>query len=185
MAEKQKIRPLYSQLQGYLSQGPNADGKTSVISDPDFWNHYNKTIDELNDISGNNYDHLEVQPIRGQAASWVPIQTYRSKLGGLISRLHGQFFSDEPAPFGSMPSTIIRQSQQQTQSFQIQMLLEIQSTIDEKIRQFEKGSKEQTFLQKVKSSLASIANITQLVALLLKVGHEVGLTIEQIAKIFS
>jgi len=183
MAEKEKIRPIYSQLQGYLSQVPKADVESQIYNS-DLLNHYNKVIDELNNISGNNYEDFKLQPVLLHSRFRVLVETYRSKLGGLISRLYGQFFSDEPAPFSSMPSTIISQSQQQTQSFQIQMLLEIQSTVDEKIRQFKDGSKEKTFLQKVKTFLASVGNVTQFVSLLLRVAQEVGLTIEELLKIF-
>lgn len=185
MSEKEKIRPVYSELQGYLSQASKEKTTYDVTYDSSIWNQFNAAIGELNNISGNNYDRFMIHPkVGGAGEPFVQISTYRSKLGGLISRLHGEFFSDETAPFSGMPTTIISQSQQQTQSFQIQMLLEIQSTIDQKMSQFEQGSKEKRFLEKVKTSLASIRNITQLVALLLKVAHEVGLTIEQISKIF-
>jgi len=187
MEKKENIRPIYSELQGYLSQTSKEKSISDAMYDAFIWDQFNTVIDELNSISGNNYDRFKINPKRasGSGSPFVQVLTYRSMLGGLISRLHGEFFSDEPPPFSGMPTTIISQSQQQTQSFQIQMLLEIQSTIDEKIHKFEEGAKEKKFLERVKASLASIGNITQLVALLLKVGNEVGLTIEQVAKIFS
>ena len=186
MAEKEKIRPIYSELQGYLSQAPSEKTTSDATYDSSIWNQFNAAIDELNNISGNNYDRFKIHPETGGAGvAHVYILTYRSKLGGLISRLHGEFFSDEAAPFSGMPTTIISQNQQQTQSFQIQMLLEIQSKIDEKIPKFDEGSKEKRFLERVKGSLASIGNITQLVTLLLKVAQDIGLTIEQILDIFK
>jgi len=113
------------------------------------------------------------------------VLTYRNKLGGLIARLHGEYFSDEPAPFSGMPNTVINQTQQQSQNFQVQMLLEMQSKIDEKIPELKEGTKEKSFLDKIKSSLPSIKNTTELVSLVLKTGKDFGLTVEQILNILK
>ena len=51
--------------------------------------------------------------------AFVRVLDYRQKLGGLIARLHAEYFYDEPAPFAGMPSTIIQQTQ--SQSIDIQM----------------------------------------------------------------
>ena len=128
--KKEKIRPIYSELQGYLSQAPKKD---NVFFEEAVWERYNTTIHELNDVSGKNYDSYLVNPRKWGEDLAVEVLDYRTKLGGLIARLHGEFFADESAPFSGMPTTIISQSQRQNQSFQIQMLLEIQSKIDEKI----------------------------------------------------
>lgn len=112
-------------------------------------------------------------------------QSYRIKLSGLISRLHGKYFSDEHPPFSSMPSMVITQHQVQNQAAYIQILLDIQSKIDDKLREYKEDSKEKTFLEKVKSSLSGVGNIIELLCLILKIGNEIGLTIGQILKIFS
>jgi hypothetical protein len=109
--------------------------------------------------------------------------TYRQKLGGLISHLHGKYFADERAPFSGGPSTIITQSQQQSQF--IQMVLDMQSKIDEQMPHFSEGSKEKGFLQKLKSSLSSISDVTQLLNQLFKLAKEFGLNIDSVSKIFS
>jgi hypothetical protein len=75
----------------------------------------------------------------------IAVSTYRQKLGGLISWLHGKYFTDEPPPFSGMPSTVIIQVQQQSVS--VQMLLDIQTKIDEALTKA-KGEKEQGFLKK-------------------------------------
>jgi len=185
---KEKIRPIYSELQGYLSQTPAVKDSSDWTSDSSFWNQYNNAIQELNDVSGKKYDRFKIQP---EECDWsarvliIRISSYRNKLGGLISRLHAEYFSDEPTPFSGMPTTIISQTQQQNQSFQIQMLLEIQSRIDEKIPQFDEDSKEKKFLEKIKESLVSVGNVSQLIALLLRVGKDIGLTVDQIFNIFK
>jgi len=187
---KDKIRPIYSELQGYLSQAPKLESPLDGSSDKTPWTQVNNTIDELNSISGKNYDSFKLNPEFMNQKGMIPhyfikISAYRSKLAGLIARLHGEYFSDEPAPFSGMPSTIITQTQQQSQSFQVQMLLEIRSKIDEKIPKFDKDSKERGFLEKVKGSLASVRNVAELILLLLKTGKDIGLTVDQILNILK
>lgn len=184
---KEKIRPIYSELQGYLAQAPKHEGTN--ISDLSLKSQYNETIDELNEISNKDYNRFQIKEedliIYNEEDKDIKVLIYRSKLGGLIARLYGEYFSDEPAPFSGMPNTIINQTQQQNQSFQTQMLFEIQSKIDEKIPEFEEGTKEKSFLEKINGSISSVNNITELFALILKTGKSLGLTIEQILSILN
>jgi len=112
MASKEDIRPTYAELQGYLSQAPSEE-KSGPIRDANLWNQVNETIDELNRISGEDYDRFKITPQRYEhnRIPYLDKDTYRSKLGGLISRLHGIYFSDEVAPFSGIPSTVIIKSQ--------------------------------------------------------------------------
>ncbi len=183
---KEKIRPIYSELQGYLSQAPKPEDV--YTEDSSLWSQYNETINELNEISGKDYNRFQITEeniTKGDGYISIKVSTYRSKLSGLIARLHGEYFSDELAPFSGMPNTIINQTQQQNQSFQVQMLLEIQSKIDEKISEFKEGTKEKSFLDKIKDSLSSIRNTKELLALILRSGKDFGLTVEQILNILK
>ena len=139
----------------------------------------------LSIISGKDYGRFLIEPKSDRNVPYIYLITYRQKLGGLISALHAEYFGNELAPFSGVPSTIITQSQQQNQSVHIQMLLEIQSKIDEKIPHYPEGSKERSFLQKLKRSLSSISNITQLLSQLLKMAKEFGLRIDDILKFFN
>jgi len=65
------------------------------------------------------------------------------------------------------------------------MLLTIQSKIDEQLSKFPDGSPEKSFLQKVKSSLTGIKDVTQLVSQLINAAKSAGLSVEELAKIFS
>lgn len=110
-----KIRPLYTELHGYLSQAPNAD-KNKYFDEKNIWLRYNNAIDELNEITSKNFNRFKVQTTN--IAGWgdaVSTREYRNNLSGLISRLYGEYFKNEVAPFSGMPSTIIQQNQQQTQ----------------------------------------------------------------------
>jgi hypothetical protein len=186
MASKEDIRPIYAEPQGYLSQAPS-EKMAGPILDANLWEQANQAIDELNQISGEDYSRFKLAPQQpaGSMASYLGRDTYRGKLGGLISRLHGKYFADEPPPFSGMPATVISQNQIQSQSVQVQILLDLQSKIDEKLHKFEEGSKERTFLEKLKGSLSSVKNIVGLIALLTKTASEYGLTIEQLKELFQ
>jgi len=187
---KEKIRPIYSELQGYLSQAPKLESLLDRSSDSVLWTQVNNAINELNSVSGKNYDNFKINPeFMNQSGmvshQYVKISAYRSKLGGLIARLHAEYFADEIVPFSGMPSTVITQQQTQSQVTYVQILLDIQSKIDEKLRGYKEGSNEKNFLEKVKDSLSKVGNIVELLALILRTGKEFGLTIEQVLKLFS
>lgn len=183
---KEKLRPFYSELNGYLSQAPIVEKQSDLITDEDVWTQYNKTVNSICNISQEDLSRFLIKNIRdvGVGKS-ITLISYKQKLGGLISYLHSKYFPKEPAPFCTGPSTVISQSQQQNQSVHIHMLLEIQSKIDEKIHGYKEGSKEKSFLQKLKSSLGSISNTTQLISQLLTHAKDFGLSFEDILKIFK
>ncbi len=180
MADKEAIRPIYSELQGYLAQAPD-EGSTR---DMGVWGDYNETIKELNSLTEKSYDKFNLTPTRGGGGSqYLMYDVYRGKLGGLIARLHGEYFSDEPAPFASMPSTIINQTQSQSQSVQVKILLEMNDLINEKLGKAE--GKEKTFLEKIKAGLSTVKNAGELITLITAAAKTVGIPIDQLASIFS
>jgi len=189
MANKEDIRPIYSELQGYLSQAPSESPERpgAVTYDTLIWQQYNLAVDELNKVSGESYDRFKIQPKTTERGSvLMGVIPYRSKLGGLISRLHAKYFSDEQAPFSGMPSTVISQTQQQNQSFQIELLLQIQSKIDEQLSKLEAGdTKKRDFLEKVKGALKSVRDSTGFVALLLTTAQEFGLSVKELLELFK
>jgi len=185
MAKQEDIRPIYHELQGYVSKAPSSDG-VSYIHDAELWESANQAIEELNKISGEDYNRFKMVPQkRGQGTGYILEQnTYRGKLAGLIARLHGQYFASEPAPFSGMPSTVISQTQVQSQT-QTQMVLNLQSKIDEQLRNLEPGDKRHTFLEKVKGALASVKDYAGVLALYITTAHEVGLTLEELLELFK
>lgn len=185
----ERIRPIYSELQGYLTQAPVDEGGKNIVyrnsGDPQtLVDQLNLTIDELNEITANNYDKLKIAPVRWGDGTAVHISDYRTKLNGLISKLHGQYFSKENAPFSMTPSTVISQQQLQSQTTNIQILLEVQSFLDKKTSLYSEGTKERGFLDRVKSTLSGVKDVNELIKLILEAGNSVGLSMAEILKIF-
>ncbi|MGA2093205.1 MAG: hypothetical protein ABSH16_07360 [Sedimentisphaerales bacterium] len=183
MASKEEVRPIYAELQGYLAQ----ELKTgSATYDSSFWERPNSAITELVKVTGKDYSRFMLTPKNTTSGSLLmAYDTYRQQLGGIIARLHAEYFSDETPPFADMPKTIITQSQNQNQSLQVQLLLELNDLIHEKMGKVKDGSKEKTFLEKIKASLSSVRDVSQLVSLLVMTAQQVGLTIEQLKTLFS
>lgn len=183
MADKETIRPVYYELQGCLTQAPEPVKAFSTMDDEQAWNHYHSIIDELNELTGKDYNKFRVVPERGQVNFKVNIGTYRQKLGGLIARLHGTYFSDEPAPFASMPSTIITQSQ--NQSVHVEFLLEMSYLISDKMNKAKEGTPEKKFLEKIRGTLSKVKNASQFVTLVIITAKEMGISLDQLASLFS
>jgi hypothetical protein len=180
---KNKIRPLYSELQGYLSQAPDGSDPNKSTNDESLWQQFNITVDELSSVTNQDFGKFKINPLVGSYNSFIFISTYRQKVGGLISRLHGEYFFDEPAPFSGMPSTIITQTQHQAVS--IQMLLDIQSKIDENLLKVEEKSKKEGFLKKFKSVLSTASNVNELIRICMKLASEFGLNIHDILSLWG
>lgn len=184
-----KIKPIYSELQGYLAQAPNNDAGS--IRNQDLDTQVNKAIEELQEISDNNYSRFKINKHTSsqmnKSYTYIHIQDYRSKLGGLISRLHAEFFSDEPPPFNSMPQTVINQNQNQaqTQEMRVNIVQEMMDILVRNEAKFDYDSDEAKFIDKIKAKIKSVSNITDLVSTILKTGKEMGLTVAQILNIFS
>ena len=100
---KEIVKPIYFELQGYLSQAPERE--KGYIFEEQVWIQHNKTIDELEKNTGKEYTRYRINPTDSEAFGGVTrkqitVQAYRTVLGGLISRLHGEYFPDESSPIG-------------------------------------------------------------------------------------
>ncbi len=182
---KKKIRPLYSEFQGYLSQTRTSLSSNDSISDEVIWNQYNDALTLLCDEAGEDYKRFRIdcKTSKLDSSSYVRVDTYRQKLGGLISNLHGEYFSDETPPFAGMPSTVITQTQQQSMS--IQLLLDVQTKIDELLPNLEAGSEKQKFLEKFKSILSSVSNVNDLIGKFMKLAHKFDLNVHDILSLWG
>lgn len=190
---KEKIKPLYLQLQGILSQTPLFENPFSTFDTSEIWENYNKTVDKLNLISGKNYDEFKIEPKwerwQGDSTQQVNGTLFRQKINGLINFLHGEYFQDERAPFSGEPQNIFTQNQQveQTTSIEVLMMtvLEIQEKLIKKEVDYPQDSAENKFIKSIKDSLKTVKNNMDMINLILQTAASVGLTIEKLSKIFS
>lgn len=187
--EKEKIqivKDVYAWMKGALSQAPNSGGAQSIY-DASTWVDFNAEVDSLNTIEEGDFTKYKIIPERNENGTWVSINTYRRKLSSLIGVLHSRYFQSEPEPFSGRPTTIISQNQTQQQTQIVTIVLEIQDIINKKLYEGkgELKEEEKSYLETVKASLSGIKNISELVNLILSTAESLGLTTEQISKLFN
>ncbi len=188
MIMKDKVRPIYSELRGYLEEAPEEATNGDNIHDSSIWEHFNGLLGRLNSEIGKDYASFEIRPKQAcedVAIEYITVISYRQKLGGLIARLHGEYFSNETAPFSGMPSTVIHQTQNQSQTVDIQVLLDVRGRIEQELPKHEDGSDKKKFLQKVKESLGGISNTAQFFSHVLSAAKEFGLSPEDISRLLG
>jgi hypothetical protein len=181
MATKEEIRPVYTELQGCLSQVPLVD-KCKVMHDAEMWEHVNGIVDELSQLSGEDYSRFRIIPkVSRQSPAHVTMCVYRTQLNRLIMRLYGKYFSDEPSPFGGAPQMVNIQAQQQGQSVYLQMIMEIINQLDLNGARFPEGTPQRTFIDKLKghlkSAVSSTMSMAQLITTILTIASQCGLTV--------
>ena len=183
LMNKEEIRPMYSEFQGYLFQTPKPKDVSEIFSDDAIWKQYNEAVKELEKISNENYKRFYIKPDRESNYDIVRVASLRSILGGLISRLHSKYFSDEQAPFDGMPSTVITQTQTQNQS--VQMFLDFNNKINDKLNTAEGGSEEKDFLEKFRSKLGTATSISEIFKLCFQLAKNCGIGVAALLKLFS
>lgn len=180
---KNKIRPIYNQLQGLLGQVPPVKDKEYLYeNDKVLWERFNESIDELNSLKVNDYLKFKIEPKIDNGHISMSSTSFRTSAGSLISRLHGDFFADEPAPFSGSPSTVISQTQFQTQH--IALLLEMNSFVEKKLSDENLEQIEKNFLQKIKEVLPTVKTSIELMNLIFTTAHTCELNLDSLQKIF-
>jgi len=180
---KSKIKPIYTELQGYLSQAPSSES-VAYIRDQSLWQQLNNTIEELNETTGGNYDKFKIIGVQqGNGGAYILNSEYRSKLNGLIMRIYGEYFEEEVSPFSGGQSTIV--SQNQSQTTHIAMIMDFQSQIDKKLYSTDLKEKEKKFLEKVKTSLPSVKSLLEVIQLVLSLAKYTGLSTERLLQLLN
>lgn len=179
-----EIKSLYAEFMGYLSQAPTVNDRPGIY-EPQIWQQYNKSIEKLSEISGRDYHDFFIKVKTSQLGESIDTMVYRSKLGGLISKLHAEYFPTLPEPFSGKPSIVITQNQHQNQQLTMQLVFDIHEKINEKMPSLQEGSKEKTFLQKIKGTLTTTSGIVDLLGKIFSLAKECGVTTEELLKLFA
>lgn len=186
---KEKIRPVYLELQGYLNQLSQLGDKSSIRTRAT-WDNYHSAISELNSIAGCNYDKfkllIDVSPGNfGQSYNYVDLTNFKFQLGGLIMKLYGKYFFEERNPLDGTPSTVINTTQNQSQSVQLEIVFEMTELITQKLDKYNKDTPERNFLEQVKEGVKAGKSITELINFILTTGTNLGLTAATILQLLS
>jgi hypothetical protein len=185
MTDEDKLKEvvgIYEELKGVLSAIENS---TSWFDDNGFTTHANQIIKriptvcpEISDISSYiiQTDHIGN---RGYIVQPIPA---KAKLSSIIGRIKGTYKLEEP--IRNNGNTFI-QNQSQNQSQYLSLALEMQEKIISEIPKHKEGTKERTFLEKLKSALPSVKSITDILSAALKIGANIGLDPATIHKLLG
>lgn len=185
---RDKVRPIYSELQGILSQAPDNKGHSLSKSDSELWDRFNSLVDMLADTTKDeSFKDFKITP---QSQTWenghnhvyVTVQTYRTKISSLISRLHGSYFSDEQAPFSGQPGLAITNNNRQevNVAVTIQLGIDLQKAMDSAKTQEEKG-----FIEAVMEKAATVRSYIEFLVLVLNLANQFGITPERVLALFK
>ena len=180
--EKIRIRAIYREIQGYLSQTPIPNSPSDIFRTNSSWERYNQALQDLSEITGEEYTRFQIQPEYLEGEAIVLIENYRQSLGGFINTIHTLYFADEPEPFSGSPTTVITQNQYQEQS--VQMVVDIQSKIDMTLQRLQEDTPKKRFLEKLRGRVNSIKNVTDLLALVMKLAKDFKLNLGDLTSIF-
>jgi len=184
---KNKIRPYYQELQGYLSQTPLPKESYTTVASSQSWDQVNSTIDALNELTGKDYSRFKITPEPSHApgsSGFVRVVVFRQKLGGLINTLHAEYFGEEVKPFSGSPSTVISQQQSQEQNVDISMILQVQERIVKRLESDTIEPEEKKFLESIKDKLAGIKTWLEFLNLILSTAKATGLSMDKLEAIF-
>lgn len=179
-ATKEKVRPIYEELKGYLKDFPTSFSQENSF----YWTSVDKCIDRLKELTNEDYSRFRLTVKRDgrSVGEYILRDEYKAKVNGLIGSLKGTFFNDEDTLGNSLISV------SQIQNVHVTMLLEVNTMIDKQLFGENANSlkpEERSFLQKVKDQLPTIKTAAELLALVVKTAQESGLDIHTVAKAFG
>lgn len=174
------------------------------ITENEFWEMYNSKVKKLEELTGSNLAEysLKVQykadhSCEGFAdltysGNYVETSVFSLQISGLLAWLENNHISKrhikkvkESLSSNASPF-VINQHLSQSQNVNIQISIEeFKNVIDDNRKKYAKGSKETTFLDKVKAGLGTVKNIKDIILLIHGVAKSVGLTLDDIKRIIS
>lgn len=193
---KDKIRPIYMQLMGILSQTPTYDHANTTISTKEIWEEYNKIVDKLKVVTEkDDYQDFRIEPKSESWGDGMPTHQvvsgtfFRQQLNGLINYLHAEYFQNEKPPFSGEPQAVFNQNQTVSQNTEVQVLmmtvLEIQEKLIKKEGEYPPDTEENKFIKALKEALKNTKSNIDLINTILQTALATGLTLEKLKQIFS
>ncbi len=185
----EQVRPLYLSLKGLMAEAPNGSGISNIRGKHPA-ETANSIIDKIvlidDDAELNQYK-TEVHPDT-DGFKFVEIIQYRANLTGLIMYLFGKYFYEtETEPFGVGPNNVTYQSltQVQSQSIDVNILLQFQEFINDKLNEEDLESNEKSFLEAIKAKIANIKKVGDIISLILTTAQAYGVAIDKLVEIFK
>lgn len=179
----QKVKEIYFQLKSLLANVPKYKDY-----DKDLAKEYNNDIQELIEITNDKdydkyiLDKVMTAGVMGGEYLAYPKDHFVNKCSRLISMLNTKYEFEET---NSNTQSAININQTQTTEVNFHMILDLQEKIINKISDENTTPKQKSFLEKVKKNLTSIKNYFQFAVMLINLGKESGLELDDLHELFN
>lgn len=172
--EKNSIWIVYREILGYINQLPTTENSDSGIYEKQVWETYNDAVQEIVSLTDNTaLDRFKINEGKGQMGPYVSAMALRTKISGLVSRLHAQYFNHEEWPFSRNNGMTINQNQN------INLAIELQDKIASAMSKAA-NEPERKFLEEIDQKLRNINSVVQAFNIILSTAEKVGLTISSV-----
>jgi hypothetical protein len=183
---KQKLEVLYEQLLS-LYHGLGEPKSSESIGGGPFDQYFN-AIQSLQELSGQNLQHFLPHTWEGGSGQrWGHTRDLKVQIGGLLGWLRANYLTERAPHYAQDQhvSTSISQTVNQEVNVMQVVTLDITEKLTAKQSEFREGTKERGFIEKVKAGLRGVKDTASLLALITQTAQQLGLSIEQLHKIFS
>ncbi|MES2623113.1 MAG: hypothetical protein V4576_01745 [Patescibacteria group bacterium] len=180
-----EIKSIYLELKGVLHSLKDITSGSSWFDDNGFAIQVNDIVKriplctEINDVQPYL---INVEYLEGRKTNIVNIIPTRTKISTIIGRLDGLYGLEDEVKQNGL--TFI-QNQHQSQNQTISIVLNLQEKILSEMPKYLEGTKERSFLEKLKDKLPSVTDSLSIFSSILTIANETGLSIDAIQKLLG
>jgi hypothetical protein len=184
---EEKIKHIYGELRGMLKQAPDAHYLHG--DDHHLWERLTSISTTLVQLTGDeDYSYFAIHPKSeySEMTSSLDISVsgneYRTKLGGLITRLHDAYFAEQTDPLSGAPSMVNNISQNQSVSVQlyVDLALELKSALERAETPTEKS-----FIQSLLDKVSTVKTFMDFSLLMNSLAMQFGITPDRVQQLFK
>lgn len=182
---------------------PRAGNAGATINDQSTWGGFNTTLDELTRMTNDpHYATLKISPNHLNSRSFVLVSNLSTKVYQAVSYLYEtqrhtglrEAYSPQrpQSSGGGSISQTVHQAQENAQSQVTEVNVEFNQTLTyiievivEAKANYPEGSKERTFLDKLKEGISTAKTTADLIKMIMTLAIQLGITTEVLSEIFK
>lgn len=182
----------------------SASNRSATIHDASTWNGFNSTLDEIAKLTSDPYyATLKITPHASSSRQFVLVSDLSTKVyqatNYLFETQKDTYIQDgtqsprrPQTPEGNSISQTVHQAQDNKQSQRTEVNIEFNQTLQymteaifEAKSKYPEGSKERTFIDKLKDGITAAKTTADLVKMIMSLAVQLGITTEVLGEIFK
>jgi hypothetical protein len=180
-----QVTVMYEQLQG-LYHGIDTSDTSTKNNGPVV--QYRSTLQKLGELLNEDLSHFQPDVTPSGTALYYKAADLKAQVSGLLGWLRASYLPDIDKPHyaqASSPATNISQTVNQEVNVMQIVTLDVSEMLTAKQADFDEGTPERTFIERIKNGLRGVKDTAALLALIMQTAHQCGLTTDQLRSIFS